>query len=721
MAIVFQNNQFTLSTKSTDYIFAVNREKYLIHLYWGKKLEYTCDLTPFADEFVYPRPTAAHACVEPQSRYYIEDFALEFSTVGSGDYRTPALSLKHENGSPVAEFQYVGYKIYRGKKALPGLPSVYCVTEDNVHTLELYLEDKLTGLEVTLLYSVFEDYDIITRSVKYHNSGNLPIELCGVYSAILDINKTDAVALDLYGSWANERNVEWKEIGHSKISFDSKRGMSSHNHNPFIAVADKNISEDYGEVYAMSLVYSGSFDAFTEGSTLGGTRMGIGINPFGFSWQIERGQEFYAPEAVLVYSNEGLDNMSRIYHRIYRERLCRGIHRDKVRPMIINHWEATGMDFDENKLYDIAKAGAEIGLEVFVIDDGWFRKGTTDTDSLGDWTLNKNKFPSGLKAFAERVEKLGMQLGLWIEPEMVSPDSELYRKHPDWCIHAAGRFRTECRNQLVLDLSRKDVRDYIVDKMISVISSADISYIKWDCNRNLTETSRGSQPHEFVLGLYEIIDRITGKFPHILFESCSGGGGRFDPGMLYYMPQVWTSDNTEPMSRLKIQYGTSFVYPPVTMAAHIGKIEVGFNKENAYMNTSALVAMSGNFGFEFDLTKLSEKEITQAKSYIELYKKIRDTVQFGDMHRLRSTFKNHETAFMFVNKDKTQAVLFTYQLCSHINGEKLLLKLKGLAPEGVYECNGVRYTGEILEKRGFCLSLEVYNYASKCFVFSRTE
>ena len=715
MSIIIKNNQFHLKTKNTSYIFSLYKNRWLTHLYWGSAISRDTDIEYIPDEFIFSRANAFHVPTDNTNSMFLTDLKLEFSTVGSGDYRNPTFMAQYKDGSSVAEFEYCGYKIYDGKPGLRGLPATY--SENDAQTLEITLEDKYTGLRAILVYSVFEEYDVITRSIRYENNGSETILLKICMSATVDFFGTDKKVLNLYGDWAQERNIEWREVGHSITEIDSKRGMSSHMRNPFIAIADKTADENSGDVYAMSLVYSGSFSASTEGSFVGGTRMNIGINPFDFGWELKSKEDFVTPEAVLVYSDCGLGKMSRIYHKIYRERLCRGKFRDAERPTIINNWDATVFDFDEEKILKIAKRGAEAGIEMFVLDDGWFGKRNDDHSSLGDWNVNLEKLPNGLSSLAGKINDLGMKFGLWVEPEMVSPDSELYRNHPDWCVHAKGRRRTENRYQLVLDISRSEVREYITNILTEILKSANIEYIKWDCNRNITETQNTEQRHRFILGLYEILETLTQRFPNVLFESCSGGGGRFDPGMLYYMPQVWTSDNMNPISRINIQYGTSLVYPSITMAAHVGGIDVGYERKNKYMEFCAHVAMAGNFGYEIDPSRFSQTELEQAKDYVKLYKDIRRTIQFGELYRVENPFENDYASWYF--KDDEQIILFAYQLKPQTNGEERRIKLCGAEKNAQYEMNGKVYQGEVLQKVGFGIGLNMENVDSKMYIFKK--
>lgn len=717
MSVEVKSNQFHLRTANTSYIFAVYREQYPVHIYWGPRMENDVDLTYFPDEFIFSRANAFHVPLDKDNRTFLSDLQLEFSVTGGGDYRIPSFIGKYADNSTVSEFAYIGYELTKGKKKLEGLPSLY--DENDAETLEITLRDEKTGLTAVMSYCVFEEYDVITRSIRYINNGKEDIHILSAMSMRVDFPGNNYKLLDLYGDWAKERNEEWQSVGHDIITIDSKRGMSSHMHNPFMVLADKDATENSGDVFGFALIYSGNFVFNAEGDSCGGTSITAGINPYNFDWDLRSGESFGTPETVLVYSDNGLNKMSNIFHRIFRDRLMNKRLRSCDRPIIINNWDGTAYDFDEKKILDIMHVGAEAGFEMFVLDDGWFGKRDDDEHSLGDWTVNKDKLPGGLEKIASETNKAGMKFGLWFEPEMVNPDSDLYRSHPDWCIHAEGRKRTLNRHQLVLDLARADVREYVINAVSAVLRSANIEYVKWDCNRNITETAYMSQSHKYVLGLYEILEKLTAEFPDILFESCSGGGGRFDAGMLYYMPQTWTSDNMNAMVRLRTQYGTSFAYPPVTIGAHAGDFEHGYDRENKYMNTCAMVAMSGNFGFETDLSQLSEREKAQAKSYVELYKKIRKTVQRGEFYRIESPFTSDYCSWEFVYEDK--AVLFTFQTRTERNGEERRIKLTGLESNAEYECEGRKYYGEELMNLGMRIPLEVYEYDSRCYIFKKIE
>lgn len=501
--------------------------------------------------------------------------------------------------------------------------------------------------------------------------------------------------------------------------------MSSHQHNPFAALAKPGTDEHQGEVYGFSLVYSGGFAIEAEVDAFSHTRLGIGLNPFDFSWRLAPGESFQTPEAVMVYSAEGLGGMSRTYHRLYRTRLVRGTFRDKERPILVNNWEATYFNFNADKLVDIAAEGSKLGIELFVLDDGWFGKRDADNSSLGDWTEDLRKLPGGLADVAKRVNDLGMQFGLWVEPEMISPDSDLYRAHPDWCLHVPGRRRTEARWQLVLDLTRAEVRDYVYNALSKIFSSVPIAYVKWDMNRNLTEIGSAELPaerqaetaHRYVLGLYELIDRLTGDFPHILFESCSSGGGRFDPGMLYYMPQTWTSDDTDAAERLKIQYGTSLVYPISAMGAHVSAVPNHQVGRVTPLSFRGDVAMSGNFGYELDLTKFTDEEKELVKQQVANYKEIRSLVQQGNLYRLQSPFEGNETAWMFVSDDQREALVYYFRVMAVPYPARRTLKVRGLNPDLDYTVldSGEVFGGDRLMQAGLALPDIQRDYVSGCF------
>ena len=626
----------------------------------------------------------------------LEAIPQEYPGYGSTDLRSPSIELQFADGTTATDFRYDSHNIYLGKNKLNGLPSTYVEDEKEATTLELILVDSLKNVKLILSYSVFEEFDAITRSVKIINESNEEVKITRVLSANIDFRDSDYELIQLSGAWARERHIVRSKIRSGSQSVESRRGSSSHAQNPFMALVRKDTTEQNGDAYGFSLVYSGNFLANVEVDMYDNARAQIGINPFDFTWILEEGEEFTAPEAVLVYSNEGLTGMSHIYNCLYGKRLCRGEHRDKIRPILINNWEATYFDFNEIKIKEIAKEAKNLGMELFVLDDGWFGKRDDDNSSLGDWFVNEDKLKGGLNKLATQINEMGLQFGLWFEPEMVSPISELYKEHPDWCLHIPGRNRSEARRQLILDFSREDVCNYIIEKISEVLSSAPISYVKWDMNRNMSEIGSAKLPanrqrevaHRYMLGLYKVLEEITTRFPHVLFESCSGGGGRFDPGMLYYMPQTWTSDNTDAIERLKIQFGTSMVYPNASIGCHVSDVPNHQVDRITPIETRGVVAMSGNFGYELDITKLPECEKEIIKEQVKLYKEIRETIQFGKYYRLSSPFENNDAAWMYISKDCEEIIVSFVRTLAKPNPKFVSLKLVGLDENSDYEILG---------------------------------
>ena len=670
MAIVYDasSKTFNLSTSKTSYVLKVLGSNHVAHVYWGKKIK--------AKNLDYVLRSKNWGSFLTNTDN-IDDFMLEMTPqeypgYGSTDLRTPAVELQFSDGTSATDFRYESHNIYAGKNKLNNLPATYVEDENEAMTLELTLVDSLKNVKLILSYSVFEEFDAITRSVKIINESNEDVNINRVLSANVDFRDSDYELLQLSGAWARERHIIRKEIRSGSQSIGSRRGSSSHAQNPFMALVRKDTTEQHGEVYGFSLIYSGNFLANVEVDMYENARAQIGINPFDFTWLLKSKEEFTAPEAVLVYSNEGLTGMSHIYNCLYGKRLCKGKYRDEVRPILINNWEATYFDFNETKIKEIAREATNLGMELFVLDDGWFGKRDDDNSSLGDWFVNEEKLKGGLNKLATEINEMGLQFGLWFEPEMVSPISELYKEHPDWCIHIPGRNRSEARRQLILDYSREDVCNYIIEKISEVLSSAPISYVKWDMNRNMSEIGSAKLPanrqrevaHRYILGLYKVLEEITTRFPDVLFESCSGGGGRFDPGMLYYMPQTWTSDNTDAIERLKIQFGTSMVYPNASIGCHVSAVPNHQVDRITPIETRGVVAMSGNFGYELDITKLPESEKEIIKEQVKLYKEIRETIQFGKCYRLSSPFENNDVAWMFISKDCEEIIV---SFCKNIS------------------------------------------------------
>ncbi len=715
--IIFDEERkiFHLKSKNTSYVFGFLKDKFLVHLYWGKAL--SCDdldYAMFIDETKHRKPMSC--CDYPEYVISKDNLPGEFSTFGNTDLRTPGFHATYKNGSFITELEYESHNIYKGKKGIKGLPATYVENDDEADSLELILVDKLTGLRIVLCYTVFNELDAITRSVRIINKGNDRAQLESVLSAVVDFLDKDYDFIHLPGTCVRERHPERVPLFNGKQIVDSARGASSAHHNPFFALARKNADEHSGEVYGFNLVYSGNFTAGVEVDSFNVSRAYIGINPFTFRWQLDKGEEFYSPEAVLVYSDEGIGGMSRIYHKLYRTRLCRGKFRDIERYVLINNWEATYFNFNEEKILSIADKAAEVGVELLVLDDGWFGKRNNDKCSLGDWYVNEEKLPGGLTSLADKLNQKGMKFGLWFEPEMISPDSDLYRAHPDWCIHVPGRERTMGRSQLVLDLSRKEICDYIFDSLYNILSTVNISYVKWDNNRSMTNIGSAELPadrqgefyHRYFLGLYDVLERLNQAFPDILFESCSSGGNRFDAGMLYYMPQTWASDDTDAVERLYIQYGTSLCYPYSSMGAHVSIVPNHQVGRVTPISARGAVAMQGQFGYELDLNKLTDDEIEQVKGQIKTYKRLGEIFHKGDLYRLVTPDNNFFASNQFISEDKETVVVINCVMRAIPNPPLNYLKLKGLDRNARYMIEGTDAVlgGDILMSVGLKYQLD---------------
>ena len=707
MSIAFDSNErvFYLNTPQTSYVIGIYCEKYLLHLYYGKKV----------DKFPNVREHLPVAEERPLFPVDIEEthastgmLPMEYPCYGSADFRTPAFHAEYENGSAVTKLEYSGYEIIKGKKKLAGLPATYVEDESEADTLEITLCDKLTGLEVILSYTVFNNVDAIAKSVKVKNKGTQKINIKSVLSSTTYLFDKDYNFVHLEGTCNRERSIQKRPLMNGIMMVDSKRVSSGHFHSPFVALQRPYATETQGDVYGFSLVYSGNHIEQTEVSAFDVTRINVGINPFGFNWLLEPSDEFQAPEVILTYSDEGFGKMSRTYHKLYRTRLVRGKYRDIERPVLINNWEATYFNFNEEKILNIAQKAKSVGVELMVLDDGWFGKRNDDNCSLGDWVVDRNKLPDGIESLAQKIAALGMKFGLWFEPEMISEDSDLYRLHPDWCIHTEGRPRTPSRNQFVLDLSRQDVRDYVVETVSKVLSSAPISYVKWDYNRNISEigsaelpiTRQQELPHRYILGVYDILERLTATFPEILFEGCAGGGGRYDAGMLYYFPQYWTSDNTDAIERLYIQHGTSMVMPASSMSAHISAVPNHQLGRITSLKIRGDVAMAGQFGYELDLNTLSSEEIESVKQQIIQYKEIREIIHKGEMYRLKSPFEGINTSWEYVYEDTVVLMFFTMLTKCQLG--KVCVKLSGLDEDAIYteQKSKRKYSGRYLMNVG---------------------
>lgn len=698
---------FKLDTpKSTYMIGIVDEENFVGHIYYGKRVEdYHLSYLMRTEEAPYVPSKNDRDRVS-----FLDSFPMEYPAHGLGDFRDDALQVETEEGYSACTLSYVTHYIYKGKKRLEGLPATFG-TKEECTTLELVCQDAHLNLEVVLVYTTFEKVDAITRSVRITNNNTKEIALTKVLSMAIDMDNLDFDMISLTGSWARERHIQRRKVGYGKQMICSVRGESSHQEHPFMALVAQDATEDKGEVYAFHFVYSGNFMAVADLSQFDSVRAMMGIHPTDFKWNLKENETFTAPEVVMVYSSKGLGQMTRSFHDLYRNHLIRGEYKDKKRPILINNWEATYFDFDTEKLLSIAREGSKLGIEMLVMDDGWFGNRSSDNCALGDWIVNEEKIKGGLKYLVDEVNKLGMAFGIWFEPEMISPDSELYRAHPDWAIQIPGRRASLCRNQYVLDLSRKEVRDYTYESIGKILRSANITYVKWDMNRQITDIGsyyggkkrQGELYHRYVMGVYELQERLITEFPYILLENCSGGGARFDPGMLYYSPQIWCSDDTDAIERLMIQEGTALIYPLSTIGAHVSDCPNHAVGRITPFETRGYVALAGTFGYELDVTRIPEEDKAMIPEQIAMYHKYNDLVRSGDYYRLASYSENHlYDAWEVVDKDKTEALVTYIQVLARPNHHSRHLRLKGLDEEKWYQIEGTEkvYKGEILMYAG---------------------
>ncbi|MDO5538561.1 MAG: alpha-galactosidase [Eubacteriales bacterium] len=691
MGINFNKNtgEFHLYNDNISYLMKIMRNGQMGQLYFGKRVPQK-DNYDYLTENRY-RPVSAYV-YDNEYSFSLEHLKQEYPSYGTTDFRMPALEILQQNGSRITDFKYVSHKQYKGKPALKGLPATYTESDDEADTLEILLRDELLQAEMTLIYTVFGKENAIARSVCFENKGKEKYQITRAMSLSLDLPDDEYEWVQFSGAWGRERYVKTRRLQQGVQSVSSTRGASSHHQNPFVILKRPTADEFQGEVMGFSLVYSGNFLAQAEVDTYNVTRMMIGINPFGFSWCLSPGEEFQTPEAVMVYSAEGMNGMSQTFHRLYRTRLARGYWRDKERPVLLNNWEATYFDFTEEKLLEIAKNAKADGVELFVLDDGWFSTRCGETSGLGDWWPNMERLPGGIKGLSEKVEAMGLKFGLWFELEMVNRDSELYRAHPDWILHTPNRHASHGRKQYVLDFSRKEVVDYIYEMVAKILRESKISYIKWDMNRNITECFSAGYPaeqqgeifHRYILGLYDLYDRLNTEFPEILFESCASGGGRFDPGLLYYAPQCWTSDDTDASERQKIQYGTSYAYPVSSMGAHVSITPNHQLNRSTPLKTRGDVACFGAFGYELDLAKLTAEEREVVREQIRFVKKYRKLIHTGTFYRLLSPFEGNFTSWMVVSEDKKQAIVAYFKTLNDVNREYRKLRLKGLDENLLY-------------------------------------
>ena len=712
MSIVADPNQglFTLHTQASTYQLKVGPYGFLLHTYYGPRID--------GEDLSYLLPHYAMsfssnpADTGGDRSFSLDNQPQEYPTYGATDFRESALAVTGPDGVAYADLRYDGFELCAGKYSLEGLPALY---GEGFDTLKIYLADPHTGLRVTLLYGVLERDDVITRAALIENRGTAPLLLDRALSLGLDFPSSEYDLYTFHGRHCRERMPQRTPLPHGKLRVDSLRGASSHQYNPFVILCDRDATEDDGCCYGASLVYSGSFLAQAEVDQTGSTRLVMGIHPDTFRWALAPGETFPVPEVCLTFSGEGLTGLSQRLHRAFRDHLCRGKYRAARRPVLINSWEAVYFDFDSDKLVEIARSAAPLGVELLVMDDGWFGKRDDDNSGLGDWTVNERKLKGSLAQLADRVNACGLGLGIWIEPEMVSEDSDLYRAHPDWCLHIPGRPGSRSRNQLVLDMGRRDVQDYLFDSISAVLASANIAYVKWDMNRHLTEVGSAALPasrqgeagHRHILGVYRLMERLTSAFPDILFEGCSGGGGRFDAGMLYYTPQIWCSDDTDAAERLIIQYGTSFGYPVSAVGSHVSVCPNHQTGRSTPLHTRGVVAMAGTFGYELDISRMSEEEKGQVAAQVATYKRNEALINRGDYYRLSDVMAQSEyAAWMFVSPERDRALFSFVQRYAQAASPGFRVRLKGLKPHARYRVGdtGLTLSGAALMSAGLPLT-----------------
>ena len=694
MAIIYNEKKrtFSLHTKKTTYQLKIGNLNYVKHLYYGATIRDE-DLIYLVRR--YDRGFSGNPYDSLKERTFSLDAQpQEFTTQQQGDFRINSIEVQNSDGSFSFNGRYLSHKIYRGAFTLNGLPTAIATEKDTVDTLELVLLDAVTNIQVTLLYSVFEEADIIMRATRVRNGGKGNISLKRIMSVNMDyMNGRNLDLISLPGRYGQERQVERQPLTHHVHKIRSGRGISSHQQNPFIALVDRTANEEYGSCYGFALMYSGSFIAEVELDQYDQARLVMGINDRLFSYVVGPGEEFDTPAVLMTYTHKGLTKMSHNYHDFFRNNLNRSkFVKDVKRPVLINTWEAAFFDFDDEKLIEIAKAARNMGVEMIVMDDGWFGKRDDDNSGLGDWVVNEKKIRCGLPKLVSQINDLGLKFGIWFEPEMVSEDSDLFRAHPDWAMEIPGRHAVRSRNQLVLDVGRQEVQDYLIKSINRILDSANIYYVKWDINRAITDLWSNALPadrqgeisHRYVLGLYRIMDGIIKTHPDIMFEGCAGGGGRFDPAMLTYFVQYWSSDNTKPLDNLKLHYGSSFVYPVSTMGAHVSAAS-----PMVPIETKAAIAMCGTFGYELDATKLPEEEIEKCRKMSEYYHRFYDLNFFGDYYRLTNPFEPvNLVAWECAAKDKEEALLTVVTVHLTVNGPQEYIKCKGLLPDRRYRVSG---------------------------------
>ncbi len=694
--IIKRNNTFHLQGKNISYIMTINEAEDLLHYYFGSKIS-------DRDYSLKNEKLSFSLLSYDENEICMETLPQEYPAYGYADLRYPAYSVRNKFGNSVSRLLFKGYEIKENQVAfVKGMPSIFegdCTPQ----TLEITLSDEKIGLEVILSYTVFDEYDVILRSSRFVNKSDARMVIESAYSAAVDFDKKDLDLVYFPGAWCREREFTRTSISlGEKIDISNARGGSGHAMNPFVMVCDKLATENQGDVYGFSLIYSGNHSSVVECDQYGNVRLIQGINPQGFETVLESREEFFTPQSVMSYSNCGFGGVSRTLHDLIRNNLCRSSWANKNRPILINNWEGTYFDFNEEKLVAMAKQAKSVGIELFVLDDGWFGKRNNDKSSLGDWFVNEEKLPSGIKGLAEKINAEGLMFGLWFEPEMVNPDSDLYRRHPEWAIQVPNMKPSLGRNQLMLDFANPEVCDYIIESVGSILENANVAYVKWDYNRMLTDMPFKGYNHKYILGLYRVLDELTDRFPNVLFEGCASGGGRFDPGILAYSPQIWTSDNSDAVSRLKIQYSTSVCYPLSAISAHVTAAPNHQVGRMTSLKTRAEVAYAGIFGYELDITTMSEEECQEVKKQIGFYNGIKELVRTGDLYRLQSPYDSNYCVWQVVSKDKSEVFLFGCRIMSQANFKEARIYLEGLdsGKEYIDTETGITYGGDELMAMG---------------------
>lgn len=710
MAITFNETTriFTLTTAHTTYQMQADAQGYLLHLYYGARTAGEMDyLLNYGDRGFSGNPNSAGS----DRTYSLDALPQEYPSLGTGDFRNYALNIENADGSQCCNPVYITHEIAAGKYSLKGLPFVRA-EENEAETLKIILEDPVTKVELHLLYGVLEKEDIITRSVIIKNAGKAPVTVKKAQSACLDFLHGDYDLIKFYGRHAMERNMERMPVSHESTRIGSRRGTSSHQYNPGVILAGKNTNEDSGSCYGMLFVYSGNFLVEAEKDQYDQTRIQMGLTDELFAYPLEAGAEFIAPEVILSYTNKGLSRLSQQYHHCIMNHICQGKYVHANRPVLINSWEAAYFDFTGDTIVELAKEAKALGIDMVVMDDGWFGKRNDDNSSLGDWYVNEEKLGGTLTKLIERVNAEGVKFGIWIEPEMVSEDSDLYREHPDWAITIPGRKPVRSRNQLVLDFSRKEVRDEIFKRICAVLDQGNVEYIKWDMNRSLADIYAPNVTYDYVLGVYDFLEKLTNRYPDILIEGCSGGGGRFDAGMLYYTPQIWCSDNTDAINRTRIQYGTSFFYPVAAMGSHVSAVPNHQTGRVTSMHTRGVAAMSGTFGYELNPALLNAKEKAEIRAQLAQYREYQELIREGDYYRLSNPFQDNFAAWMVVSDDRSKALVSVIRLTAEANPPAAYVTLKGMEEDAFYreKTTGKVYPGAALMEAGILLPAAVSEY-----------